>query len=303
MRSLNKIILTLFVSVVMSGCAQLSQGMYSIGAGFESFGNDVSELFSGEYDETATVEHNSDIQVNSGRMAKVEEVSPTAAGQESSGVYPSNYKDVAYQKSRGSIEIFRLDGVTSSGVPLSEADKTPAQPFSGDGRVTIYNLDHVYHASSPGVMPLSSARPNSNFVSPFGNAPVHARAPQMPVAVHSNGTHVYFAHGQTNLGRDNKEIVSNYAKGFRQNMPYGMIHVEGHASKRAEASTPVERELVNLKTSMDRALAVTRQLMRSGVPAASIYTTAYGDTRPSTGVSGMDSESASRRVEVSTKAR
>ena len=49
---------------------------------------------------------------------------------------------------------------------------------------------------------------------------------------------------------------------------------------------------------MDRALSVSRELIRGGVPAERIQTTAWGDTKPPVGGYSMDPEAASRRVEI-----
>ncbi len=78
-----------------------------------------------------------------------------------------------------------------------------------------------------------------------------------------------------------------------------MITIEGHASRRASTKDPVEARIINLKMSMQRALAVSQELIRKGIPAPSIKTTARGDNQPpQTLEQGMSIESASRRVEI-----
>ncbi|MBU0859741.1 MAG: OmpA family protein, partial [Alphaproteobacteria bacterium] len=72
------------------------------------------------------------------------------------------------------------------------------------------------------------------------------------------------------------------------------------ASSRAEVSDPVERRILNLKMSMDRAFRVSSDLIRSGVPATAIKTTVYGDTRPAGPMDSKDGEAASRRVDILT---
>ena len=76
--------------------------------------------------------------------------------------------------------------------------------------------------------------------------------------------------------------------------------MEGHASTRAEAKDEVQRRIINLKISMDRAMNVMRQLIRDGVPAGAIQVTAHGDRVPPVAVPGGDAEAAARRVEIIT---
>lgn len=99
---------------------------------------------------------------------------------------------------------------------------------------------------------------------------------------------VFFDHDSTAIRPDGKQTITQVARSAS-----GPVQVDGYASTRAAAKDPVERHIVNLKTAMDRAFNVSRELMRGGVPAEAITTSAYGDTRPA-----AEGEAASRRVDI-----
>jgi outer membrane protein OmpA-like peptidoglycan-associated protein len=141
--------------------------------------------------------------------------------------------------------------------------------------------------------PLSSAAPSSA-------VPSYGYAPPGMVQADPHVSRIYFSHGSSNLSGAGKQVVSDVAQRQSQYNPGGLVAVEAHASSRAEASDPVERRIVNLKMSMDRAYKVSSALIRAGVPATSIRTTAYGDTRPAAPLPGVSAEDASRRVEILT---
>jgi len=74
------------------------------------------------------------------------------------------------------------------------------------------------------------------------------------------------------------------------------VFVEGHASK---GERGIDKTMDALELSSQRAVAVTRSLVRRGVRPSSISTVFYGDTRPEIipGQSEASNQAASRRVE------
>lgn len=207
---------------------------------------------------------------------------------------------VASYVSNENVQIFSLDGAAAGDGPLGVAGPPPAGFASREGgvvagtdpSVTVFPFDDGRDARHqpqfgmmpPPMMPMAAGR--EDFASPFGRGAMGGN----PKAV------VYFDHDSKSVTPASKEKLE------RISSDYGniMLRVEGHASARAEAKDPVEKHMINLKVSMDRALSVSRELMHKGVPAEHIETSAYGDVRPALAQDGMTAEAASRRVEILT---
>ena len=268
--------MVLACSVALSGCEHVGSGMHDIADGFKSFGQDFSELFvSGESGEVGPLNDTSALNMTTG--------------------------DMAQYMSGGSVEVYGLDGAPAGngGGPYLPADNA-GTPYSGDSSVMVYPMDGGGTTSPvpPGMMPPSGARQDypSPFVDHSGFLPMgsaqSAPGPQsmLPPADMRSGepARIYFDHNSSSVNQAGKQVV-----GYVAQSASGPLAVEGHASARAEAKDPVARHMTNLKVSMDRALSVSRELMQRGVPAASIKTSAFGDTRPAS-----EGEAASRRVEI-----
>jgi len=188
-------------------------------------------------------------------------------------------------------------------------------PSSVDPNVTVYPLfadePVMRRETLPALRP-----PSSEFMpmeSPFGGplqtpAPLlqppirqpqgflQPPAPQSPNFVPASGaSRVYFKHGSSRLNESGKQVVD-----FVGRNAGGKIVVEGHASERAETNDPVERSIVNLKMSMDRAFQVSSELIRDGVPIQQIETRAFGHAQPGAHTTGVAGEAAHRRVEIKT---
>jgi outer membrane protein OmpA-like peptidoglycan-associated protein len=185
--------------------------------------------------------------------------------------------EMAQYMSGGSVEVYSIDGPAFSGGDGSAGSMASmddgGRPAINDSSVTVYPFESPAYVAPglPPMMPPSAAR--RDFASPFA-----AGGPAT----------VLFKHNSSSLSSEAKQTIGQVAGSAS-----GPVKVEGHASTRSVATDPVDRHMVNLKMSMDRALNVSRELMRKGVPAESIETTAFGDTRPAPG-----GEAASRRVEI-----
>jgi len=211
-----------------------------------------------------------------------------------------NMDTVAGYVSNESVQVFSLDGAAAGDGPLGVAGPPPTGFGSREGgvaagtdpSVTVFPFDDGMDARTgsydgsapPPLMPMAAGR--EGFTSPFGRGPMSGT----PKAV------VYFSHDSKSVTPASKEKLEQVAKDYGDQM----LRVEGHASARAEAKDPVEKHMINLKVSMDRALSVSRELMHKGVPAGHIETSAYGDVRPAPAQDGMTAEAASRRVEILT---
>lgn len=223
-------------------------------------------------------------------------------------VADTTFSQTAEEMTGGSVKVYSLDEPVAP-PPLAFNDagpgfalQAPSQGVGTDPNVMVFpiddNLPPPVFAGAPGLMPPA---PEVPFSSPF---PAGAPAPMMltppgsvppPLmayepAVTVNGAQIFFPHGSSRVSATGKQVIDDVVR-----RGGGLVEVVGHASARAEASDPVEKRIVNLKMSMDRAFKVSSALMRSGVPAEAIVTIAHGDTRPAGG------EDVSRRVEILTR--
>lgn len=221
-------------------------------------------------------------------------------------LYPGEYKDIAEavrQSSDGRVEIFSLDddfdthqGMTSEGmssgrgVAVEPVDAAPLHessnhqrypgveiyPLDGDMALAFNNQGYNSYPSSPAMTPYPAADSRS-IVASISTDPV-----------------VYFNRGSASLSQEDLMLISGLAGNYRGNS----VSVAGHASTESSIEDPVQRKIVNLKLSMERAYNVAKALIESGIPAERIETRAYGETQPPAG-SDRPIDVASRRVEIS----
>lgn len=222
--------------------------------------------------------------VVTGEPGGVEKGNPPMPNMQNIGGEYGTMSNVAEYMTDGSVQIFSLDG--PPGTPAQSYHQGTAvrmpdggKPVHEEPNVVVYPLEELYPyppSYQPGTVP--DIQPPSEFKGGF----------QSPFISGDAGNKIFFNHNSSSLDGKDKEKIRAIAQVHHN----GMIHVEGHASNRAEVTDPAQRHMVNLKVSMDRALSVSKELIRDGVPAAAIQTTAWGDTRPA------GSEKASRRVEI-----
>lgn len=203
---------------------------------------------------------------------------------------------------------------TGGAVTVYELD-TPGTPGAGDGlrppvalqsaadpSVDVYPID--YGRADPG-----ARWAGSGILMPSGRDAMAGKVLDDnvqggPGAFPSDGlsardgapARVFFAHGSSTLTPSARKVLADMAAWA--NRTGGSIVVEGHASRRAGMTDSVGRETVNLKQSLDRAYAVSRELLRLGVTSDRIRTSGLGDSRPSESMAGRSAEAASRRVEI-----
>lgn len=253
-------------------------------------------------------------QVDVGEAKPAESVNLTSAAPVDSQVLaPVEYRDVAdviHRDSDGRVEIFPLDGesweagendVIEMPMPQSSGGPIDIQPVTA---VPIYN--EVYMNAYPGVevFPLDdemAAMVNPRLVQHVAPVPGLTPLPGENVAengyvsLHAGGNPltIYFDHDSVSLNQEDLATLSTVGRGYTGQD----ISVMGHASVMSSIQDPIQRKIINLKISMDRAFAVARALIESGIPPERIETKGYGETRPP--VPGHKPiEVASRRVEV-----
>lgn len=218
------------------------------------------------------------------------------------------YPEMAREMSSGSVQVYSLDGPPVSIMPPASSPRGAMQgmPSGADPNVTVFPFDDELPAyaeqARPGLLPPSE--PYRPLQSPFGG-PIQTPAPfepepysapmPMPGTPMSDVSRIYYRHGSATINAAGKQVIEHVAR-----KSPSAVTVDGHASARAEVSNPVERQIVNLEMSMDRAFKVSSELIRSGVPVERIETRAFGAARPAEPLPGVDQETASRRVEIHT---
>ena len=161
-------------------------------------------------------------------------------------------------------------------------------------------------APSAPVLPIGSAaspRASPSLSPPTvatGGAVARAGQLRVPVrgatAATNDRATVKFEHGSVQITEDARTNLRALA--VEQRATGGVIRVIGHASSRTR-NLPVDKhQLANFNVSLDRALAVARELMRLGVSAKNIAIEARGDADPLYYESMPAGEAENRRVEV-----
>lgn len=272
-----------------------------------------------------TADHPQAIDLTTGQPIQAQ---PLGAGQETAAATdgkPFDYAPIGYndaaeavrQSSDGRVQIFPLDdeqpvsdapfngsyNYNGGSIDVSPVEATPLFASSTNTRnpypgVEIYPLDDAMtNFSSPqpdaapaSLMPFPVAE---NTGHSFGRSGDFVAVPTMPGGVPSV---IYFAHDSVALNQQDLAQISalarNYGPGAAQD-----ISVAGHASVQSSIADPVQRKLINLKISMDRAFAVARALIESGIPAERVKTHGYGEEVPPA-PSDKPVEIAARRVEI-----
>ena len=229
---------------------------------------------------------------------------------------PVEYKDVANvieQSSDGRVQIFPLDGEDrdeANDKPLGVRSSGPVEIQPVDA-VPLYN--ESYREAYPGVEVFPLDDDMAALVNPHimrYAAPAHEVTPSpltpfpdeedktadvvsLSPPAENNPVAVYFDHDSSALKQEDLALLSDVAHHYGGQD----ISVAGHASSQSSIADPVRRKIANLKVSMDRAFAVARALIESGVPAEHVEAKGYGETRPP--VPGHKPvEVASRRVEI-----
>ncbi len=199
---------------------------------------------------------------------------------------PASAPDYASSLSRPGVNTYGMDSAAGA---YATPDGGMAAPR--DSSVTVYSLDEVYGSSvyPQGAAPQQQQQRTWYQLQP--GAPPVDKSPWSGRSGSAAPNTIQFNHGVTSLNGEGKEKAALFARSYSTGSG-ATVQVDGHASLRTESHDPVTSRLVNLKVSMDRALSVSKELIRDGVPPEAIRTTGWGDTRPS-----FD-EASSRRVEM-----
>lgn len=306
MRNFNRTILMLGTALLLQACESAG------GSNNIAVTNNVAAV---EYGQVGTVSQEmtgDDVRV----FGLDEPTEPSAIFSDTGPGYPLTPPD-AKVGTDPNVQVYPLDG--GNGMAYRGGEIPPMMPPAAQNP---YQSPFPNNGSSSGIQlrppsgmagapanngavqtaPLSAAYPPQTYPPPYG-APSMTPPPRQAGVMqgYPEVSRIYFNHGSSALNGAGKQVITDVARQQQANNPAGLVEVEAHASSRAEAADPVERRIANLKMSMDRAYKVSSALMRAGVPATSIRTTAYGDTRPAPEIPGYSAEAASRRVEIMTQ--
>lgn len=226
---------------------------------------------------------------------------------------PVEYKDVAdviHSSSDGRVQIFPLDGgeewptetAPDAEPSYSSSDAIDIKPVEA---IPTYNESYLNAYPGVEIFPLDDDMasivnprlvPRSGSL-PIGLTPVPGeQAGKDFVVLGTPGgpqTVVYFDHDSVTLKPADTSMLTGLAKSYSGQE----VAVVGHASVTSSLEDPVQRKIINLKISMDRAFAVARALIEGGIPPERIETKGYGEVRPPLAPS-QPVEVASRRVEI-----
>lgn len=292
----RKTILMMLMALSLNACAAA-----------DKFGSDVRAVFNGDSDRSGKVVY-VDENSNGDTVGTDGNVMVMSQAADDLGTYS---KLASQYAGDSSVELYSLD---NPGQPLSNART------STDG-VTTYSLDSGNAGKISSTDPSVTVFPFSDDMFTTGirhnpragmpRGPAGGLTPELPmdgvgayrgaddVALFTgNPNTIYFEHGSAALNATARQVIASAARNYG-----GSVHVAAHASQRAQTNDPVERGILNIQMSMKRALAVTKQLIRDGVPPEAIKTTAYGDAQPAVPETDRQAEAKNRRVQILTGAQ
>ncbi len=157
--------------------------------------------------------------------------------------------------------------------------------LTSDSSVTIFSLDGAPQmVGAGGEVDYYADNTAGQGYAPYNNSGNSFSSP--------SGNQIFFKHGSSRLGGGDMSKLSNVAEQAKF-APVNRITVAGYASQPTQAgSHSVSGHILNLKESMNRSFAVSKALMKKGVPAEKIKTVSWGSSKP-TGNNTQD-----RRVDI-----
>lgn len=195
----------------------------------------------------------------------------------------SAFEQYSRSASDGSIDVTNF---SDEGAAPVHAEDHGATPTYSDGSIDVY-------------LPWAAQEDERALVESMDSEPV---AVVQPVVVDpylsareksDRAAKVYFGHGAKVPDEKAERLLTSFSESIKdKDHP---IEVTGYASTRADIDNTTERQIANLKTSLDRAFAVSSDLIRKGVPASTIKTSAWGESHPA------ETEDKSRRVEITSR--
>lgn len=195
----------------------------------------------------------------------------------------------------------------TGGIQLRPPAGMEGQSYLNDPSIVVYSLDDP---EQPAAQNFISREGRSGDVTRESLSPVPEvllsdrgqvmAEPRNYVTIASPGeemVRVYFDHDSASLEPEEVDKIAQISLGFNPNRPDAILSIEGHSSTESSIEDPVQRRIVNMRVSIDRAYNVARALMQAGIPGDKIRAVAWGEGRPPAGPGSGDSDMA-RRVEI-----
>ncbi len=107
---------------------------------------------------------------------------------------------------------------------------------------------------------------------------------------------LHFADGKANLSKHDLKVIKDVAQ--RANQDNANVIVYGHASHHTRTKDPIQRMIVNIDVSNERATNTAKALINAGVPAEKINSVAMFDSRPVREEITRADQAANRRSEI-----
>lgn len=107
---------------------------------------------------------------------------------------------------------------------------------------------------------------------------------------------LHFADGKANLSKQDLQLIKEVAQ--RANEDDANVIVYGHASHHTRTNDPIQRMIVNIDVSNERATNTAKALINAGVPAEKINSIALFDSRPVRKEITRADQAANRRSEI-----
>ena len=269
----NILLLSVFSILLVSGCGTLKGSMKDIA----SWG---THLGYGGGHGGKTEPQSTDVTLRTDSGAVITPAPEAMTPQKAVRINKTSYND--------SVEVFGIGGDSdySNGIGAGQ-QVMPAYTggvVSFDPSVTIFPLD--------GRAPRPSGGVTYSGGSSSGMAPMPSYNTSYGLASAGGGNQIFFKHGSSRLGGGDMNKLSFVAQTAKF-APVSRVTVAGYASQPTQAgSNTVKGHILNLKESMNRSFAVSKTLMRKGVPAEKIKTVSWGATKPT------GNERQDRRVDI-----
>lgn len=107
---------------------------------------------------------------------------------------------------------------------------------------------------------------------------------------------IFFGHGSVVLDENDRSVLRDLVTLHAQRG--GRLRVIGHASSRTRNTTPDDHQVANFEMSLERANAVSSELLRLGIAPEALSTEAKADAEPVYHEFMPSGEAGNRRVEI-----
>ena len=158
--------------------------------------------------------------------------------------------------------------------------------------------DAPQSAQPPRQAPPIAATPQPDSASAPKMSQPQSKAPQ-PLTAAQHVANIYFLPENSTLAPHDQTVLAQVVDIFRKTPGVQGLRVVGHASRLGDHGSDKAGAKDNYKLSLDRALAVVRELRSRGIPDAALHMEARGTAQPARDKAGqLAGPEYDRRVEI-----